>query len=359
MPVQAVVPARTTTERRRTRRATRIVRARAPLRLGLAGGGTDVSPFCDRFGGLVLNATIDRYCYCTIEERQDARAVAVAADRRTHSDINDSEASLPLHAAAYRRICDDFSLGQPSLTITTVAEVPAGSGLGSSSTLVVSMVEAFREYFSLPLGEYEVARLAYKIEREDCGLQGGRQDQYAATFGGFNSIEFAANEHVIVNPLRIKPQILQEFEASIVLYYSGATRDSDRIIARQSAHVADNDSDRIDATIALKHEATAMKEALLLGDFDKVADVIRQGWDAKRKLTEGISTPKLDQIFAVAERSGALAGKVSGAGGGGYTLFLVDPLRRPEVIESLRRLSGGAVEPCHFVPEGAVAWRLR
>jgi D-glycero-alpha-D-manno-heptose-7-phosphate kinase len=361
MPIQAVIAARHASGPLDDGllHAGRVVRSRAPLRLGLAGGGTDVSPFCDIYGGLVLNATIDRYCYATIEERCDADVVLAASDRRQRSKLGDEEQPLELHAATYLRICREFGLGRPSLTVTTVAEAPPGSGLGSSSTLVVALVEAFREYFSLPLGEYEVARLAHQIERVDCGLKGGRQDQYAATFGGFNSMEFSADERVIVNPLRIKPAIIQEFEASLVLFHTGVTRSSSELIERQTQHVVENDRARVDATLALKLEAQHMKEALLIGDFQRVAHVIQQGWAAKRQLADGIDTPSIQRAFEVAMANGALAGKVSGAGGGGYVMFVVDPLRRPQLLTSMGALVDGAVEPCHFVPDGAVAWTLR
>ena len=179
------------------------VRSRAPLRLGLAGGGTDVSPYCDLFGSVVLNATIDRYCHVTIERRDDDRVEFVAAELQRRAGLeSDGVADLPLHAAVYRYLNQRFGLGDPALTVTTCADTPPGSGLGSSSTLVVAMIEAFREYFALPLGVYEIASMAYDIERVDCGFAGGRQDQYAAAFGGFNVMEFDA-DRAMVSPMRL------------------------------------------------------------------------------------------------------------------------------------------------------------
>lgn len=360
MPAQAVIAARPLSfpPRAKSDSSDLVVRSRAPLRLGLAGGGTDVSPFCDRFGGLVLNATIDRYCYATLQQRTDGTVEFLSSDQDVRSTIDDAP-YLPLHLAVYRRMCNEFDLGEPSLTLTTMAEAPPGSGLGSSSTLVVAAVEVFREFFSLPLGEYDIARLAYQIERIDCGLSGGRQDQYAATFGGFNSMEFSADDHVIVNPLRLKPAVVQEFEASLVLYHTGVTRSSAGIIGEQTLHIEHNHLDRINATLALKHEAVAMKEALLLGNFHQVAQVLHDGWLAKRRLADGISTHIIEETFEVAANNGALAGKVSGAGGGGYILFLVEPVRRPQLVHALCALPGGNVQSAHFVSEGAVSWRLR
>lgn len=335
------------------------VRSRAPLRLGLAGGGTDVSPYCDLYGGLVLNATIDRYCHATLEWRDDEQVEFVAPDLELCAARESADAtSLSLHAAVYNRINRQFNLGDPALTVTTHSDAPPGSGLGSSSTLVVALIEAFREYFSLPLSEYDMAKLAFEIERIDCGQAGGRQDQYAATFGGFNLMEFSG-EHVIVNPLRLKPAIIRELEASLVLYYTGASRSSAAIIASQRDHVWAGETDRVEATHCLKREALAMKEAMLLGDLAKVAQILDAGWRAKKQLADGITTDEIEEIFEVANRAGALAGKVSGAGGGGYVMFLVEPVQRPELVRRLAELPGGRVEPVHFVEEGACAWTVR
>lgn len=334
------------------------VRSRAPLRLGLAGGGTDVSPYADTYGGIVLNATIDRYCYATLEERSDGRVELSSPDLDALEELDQACGHLTLHAAIYRRMCRDFNLGRPALTVTTASDAPPGSGLGSSSTLVVAVIEAFREFFSLPMGDYDVARLAYSIERHDCHFQGGRQDQYAATFGGFNVMEFGTDDRVIVNPLRLKPAIVHELEASLVLFHTGASRASARIIEEQTSHVRAGDADRIEATHELRREAVAMKEALLVGDLPTLARVLSDGWEAKKRLASGITTGAIDRAFEAARAGGALAGKVSGAGGGGYVMFVVEPTRRPHLLRALGTLPGGEVSPVHFVSEGAVSWTI-
>jgi D-glycero-alpha-D-manno-heptose-7-phosphate kinase len=334
-------------------------RSRAPLRLGLAGGGSDVSPYCDLYGGFVLNATIDHYCYVTIEGRTDGRLLFDAADMLRSADLGSAEsAGLELHAAVYRRLNHDFALGDPALTVTSASDVPPGSGLGSSSTLVVALIMAFRHHFALPIDTHGIARLAFEIERVDCGLAGGRQDQYAAAFGGFNSMEFYADQ-VIVNPLRLRPEIVREFEASIVLYNTGVSRSSAQIIDTQRAHIRKGKQDQIQATHAIRKEARVMRDALLRGDFDALASVLKAGWSAKKKLTDGITTDAIEHIFDVAWANGARAGKLSGAGGGGYIMFLADPILRPRLARSLAELPGGRVEQAHFVQEGATAWTIR
>jgi D-glycero-alpha-D-manno-heptose-7-phosphate kinase len=246
------------------------VRARAPLRLGFAGGGTDVSPYSDTFGGCVLNATIGMFAHCSIEVRSDQKVKFVALDHEqeveshTDADITPS-GPLALHKAVYRRIVRQY-LGGACLPVTvmTASDAPAGSGLGSSSTLVVAMIEAYRELLALPLGEYDVAHLAYVIEREDVGQAGGRQDQYAATFGGINFIEFTAGQ-AIVNPLRIRQSTLMELEAMLVLYLTGISRESAKIIAQQSAtlrsgHEAAATGDAPDQTQCVRDEGCAVAQ---------------------------------------------------------------------------------------------------
>lgn len=340
------------------------VRARAPLRLGLAGGGTDVSPYCDEFGGCVLNATIDLYASATITRAEGDVVEFFAADQQRRERFHSGEkaqasAELRLHQGVYRRIVREFNAGKPiPLTLTTHSDAPAGSGLGASSTLVVAMVKAFVELLNLPLGEYDIARLAFEIERVDLGLAGGRQDQYAAAFGGVNFMEFYANERVLVNPLRVKNWILSELESNVVLYYTGASRESARIIDEQRASMQKHESDSIAALHALKEEAYSMKEALLRGELRDFAASMQKGWDAKKRTAASISNSRIERAIAVAAEAGAYAGKVSGAGGGGFMILFVDPERRGDVRRALHSLGEGEIHACHFTKQGTQGWRV-
>jgi D-glycero-alpha-D-manno-heptose-7-phosphate kinase len=341
-----------------------IVRARAPLRLGFGGGGSDLSPFCDKYGGYVLNATITLFVYAVIELREQGPVRFVAADRQESIEFEPTcemplDGILSLHKAVYCRIMRDFNGGRAlPLTLTTYSDVAAGSGLGSSSTLVVAMVEAFKELLALPLGEYDVAQLAYKIERVDVGMVGGRQDQYAATFGGFNFMEFNGDDRIIVNPLRIHRNTVNELEASLVICNTGVARDSDAIIQEQASNVRRGDERSMEATHRLKQEAVSMKEALLKGNIRCFAAVLEQGWLSKKLTAGGVTNSNLERIYQIAIEGGAYSGKVSGAGGGGFLMFVVDPLRRPDVLRLLRCQQ---VQPItvQFTDQGAIAWRLR
>ncbi len=340
-----------------------IVRARVPLRLGFAGGGTDLSPYCDQFGGAVLNLTIDRYAYATIEPSSDDLVHFIAPDMNVNEtwlpDLAAIQSSnLPLHAGVMTRMLKDFGDGVvPAVRITLFADAPPGSGLGSSSALVVALVEAFCALFAAPLGPYDVAHLAFEIERIDLALPGGRQDQYAATFGGVNFIEFHANDRVIVNPLRVARGVLNELEFSLITCFSGVTRRSDEIIAEQQRRMAAAADPAIEGLHQLKHDAIEMKQALLRGQIRRMAELLSHSWEAKKRTAGGISTDQIEQLYQRAFADGAIGGKVSGAGGGGFMMFIVPPDRRIAVIRGLNEL-GGTAGSVHFTHTGAESWTV-
>jgi D-glycero-alpha-D-manno-heptose-7-phosphate kinase len=348
----------------RTRHNSLLIRAKAPLRLGLAGGGTDVSPFCDKYGGCVLNAAISLHAYALLETRHDNRVKFIAADHEVEFEGNIDEdwevpTSVLLHFGVYKRImaqyCGDRSI---PITLTTFSDAAAGSGLGSSSTLVVVMVEAFKELLGLPLGEYDVAHLAYEIERLDLGLNGGKQDQYAATFGGFNFMEFYDQHRVVVNPLRIKESVISELESSLILYYTGVSRESAKIINEQSNNIAKEDLQALAAMQMLKEDALTIKESLLKGDIRRMAEALGHSWKYKKQTAFNISNDNIERIFDIATKAGAYSGKVSGAGGGGFMMFMVDPAKKPAVLRALGKEPGGQAVTCQFSPEGARSWRV-
>lgn len=339
------------------------VRSRAPLRLGLAGGGTDVSPFCDTHGGYVLNATIDLYAYASLEliDAQVIKFVALDKNEEYSGPAKldfEYDGVLPIHYGVYNRIVKDYCNGTPfGVKLVTRCDAPPGSGLGSSSTLVTAILHAFGEALNLPFGEYDLARLAYEIEREDLSLAGGKQDQYSAAFGGVNFMEFSSDDHVLVNPLRIKPWILSELESSLLLYFSGVSRDSAKIIQQQANCVEEGNQCSIDALLRVKEETLHMKKALLKGDFQIFVESMQRGWESKKLTASCISNPDIEIIYETAMKAGALAGKVSGAGGGGFMMFFVDPMAKIKVVQELSALSG-QVFNCHFTENGSQAWRI-
>lgn len=339
----------------------RIIRSKSPLRLGLAGGGTDVSPYSDLYGGAILNATINLYAHTTIEPLEGDEIILESIDLKQtatypSSSVLPIDGMLDLAKGVYNRIIKDY-IGKPlCFKLTTYVPAPAGSGLGTSSSLVVSMLNAFAEWLNIPLGEYELAHLAYEIERNDLKMAGGKQDQYAAAFGGFNFMEFYG-DNVIVNPLRVKPVFINEIENNLVLYYTGTSRLSSRIIQMQQENVHAKDEKSVEATHKLKEQSFLMKEAILKGQLDKIGEILNFGWEYKKQMATGISNPLIDEIYNEAIKAGASGGKVSGAGGGGFIFFYCPLNSRYKVIERLHKYEG-KIKNFQFVSEGAIAWKM-
>ena len=338
-----------------------IYRSRAPLRIGLSGGGTDVSPYCDLYGGAVLNATISLYAHASIRPLEEPHVILEAVDRGERvvlpaTEKLPMEEPLLLHRGVYNRMTALMGKPLPCYLISHV-DVPPGSGLGTSSTLVVALIGAFVEWLVLPLGEYDIARLAYEIERIDLGQAGGRQDQYAATFGGVNFMEFYADERVIVNPLRIRPEYLYELEHNLLLVYTDTSRLSSQIIEEQKSHIVRGDKAALEATHRLKEEAFHMKEALLKGRIDEIGRILHEGFEYKRRVASHVSTPLLETIYQAALSAGATGGKVSGAGGGGFMVFYCPGETRYAVQKALAPFQSRFFD-YHFVKHGLVSWHL-
>lgn len=339
-----------------------IFRSKAPLRIGLAGGGTDVSPYCDLYGGAILNATISLYAHATIELLPDPVIVVEAIDQQEHEsyslgDILPQTGKLALLNGAINSIQKKYGKFEQGFKLTTYVDAPAGSGLGTSSTLMVAIIGAFIEMKKLPLGDYDTAHYAFEIERNDLKLAGGRQDQYAATFGGINYMEFYGNDKVIVNPLRIRSQYLHELEHNLLLFFTSTSRESAAIIKEQVKNVEGNKTESIEAMHHLKEQAVMMKEALLLGELDKIGSILDYGFEQKRRMAKNISTGMLEEIYAAAKSSGATGGKISGAGGGGFMIFYCPGNTRHAVRKTLSSF-GGELKQFSFTQEGLTTWSL-
>jgi D-glycero-alpha-D-manno-heptose-7-phosphate kinase len=339
-----------------------IIRSKAPLRLGLAGGGTDVSPYSDLYGGAILNATISMYAYTSIQPTDDGCITFAYPDRYMVEKVPTAEhidacGDFILHKGVYNRIVKDF-VGKPlSFKISTFVDAPAGSGLGTSSTLVTAILGAFAQWLRLPLGEYDLAYLAYQIEREDLQMAGGKQDQYAATFGGFNFMEFYADK-VIVNPLRIRQDYADELAHNLVLYYTQTSRLSSTIIEMQRTNVKNNNQQSLEAMHKVKQQAVSMKEALLRGEIAQVGEILHEGWMYKKMMASGISNQRLDDMYQAAIAAGATGGKVSGAGGGGFMFFYCPDMSRFKVIDELLKFDGAA-RRYEFVHDGVKSWTVK
>jgi len=339
-----------------------IYRSKAPLRIGLAGGGTDVSPYSDMFGGAILNATISLSANASIE-LLDTNEIIVEALDRNEAERYSFATALPINGTldllkgVYNRIQKDYPFPSTGFRLSTYVDAPAGSGLGTSSTLVVAVLGAFVEMLKLPLGDYDIAHLAFQIEREDLQLAGGKQDQYAATFGGVNFMEFYDNDKVIVNPLRIRPEYMHELGNNLVLYFTASSRESAAIIKEQVKNVNDKNEKSIEAMHQLKEQSKMMKEALLKGRLHEFGEILDFGFQQKRKMAHNISNNNIEAIYDAAKAAGATGGKISGAGGGGFMIFYCPGNSRYKVIDTLKSF-GGEIKNYTFTKYGLTTWTM-
>jgi D-glycero-alpha-D-manno-heptose-7-phosphate kinase len=332
------------------------VRCRAPLRISFGGGGTDVPPYPEEKGGAVLSTTIGKYAYCTLMTRNDDRinvrsldydiVASYSVNGELRFDGNLDLVKAAIHTMNVKIGCDLF----------LHSDAPPGSGLGTSSALVVAIVGAFRRWLKLPLTGYDIAELAYHIERDEAGIKGGRQDQYAATFGGFNFIEFLGKT-TIVNPLRIDWDTINELEYRLMLCYTGGTRLSAGILDDQVARYAEGNVDVLRAFEETKQLAFDMKNALLLGKLNEFGSLLHQAWRCKKRLSSKITDPQIDELYELARQNGAIGGKLLGAGGGGYLLFLCEFDKWHIVAEKLER-AGGKIVGFTFDLRGMQSWEV-
>ena len=342
-----------------------LFRSKAPFRLGIAGGGTDVSPYSDIYGGAILNVTIDRFAHATIRPTDDGKIRFVHINDHLVQEYPataeiPTDGPLALQCGIYNAIVRQFNDGKPlSFELTTQMDVPSGSGLGTSSTLVVAIIGAYVEWLGLPLGKYDIAQLAYRIERVDLGMAGGKQDQYAATFGGVNFMEFLDGNRVIVNPLSIPDSVLNEWAMNTVLLYTNKRRESARIIEEQMANVKKNNNNSVEAMHRVKEEAFRIKKSLLQGALRDLGPALNTSWVNKKKMAGGISNEFIDQLYDTAMKAGATGGKISGAGGGGFMFFYCPDNTRYAVEEALSALQVGEIYDFEFCKQGLITWTVQ
>ena len=336
-----------------------IIRSKAPLRISFCGGGTDVSPYLEERGGIVLSATIDKYAYGTLRLRGDQSISVQSLDYDIVAKYNvDDElvydGELDLVKAVLKNLWHSNGQG---IDFFIHSDAPPGSGLGSSSTVVVALIGLLKHWQRLPLTNYEIAELAYRIERLDLKIQGGMQDQYAAVFGGFNFIEFSSSA-VIVNPLRIDDEIINELQYSLLLCYTGRTRLSANIITTQVDNYRRRDEDVLAAMDELKCITTELKNALLQGRLTDFGALLHDAWLNKKKMAKQITNPNIDAMYEAARKNGALGGKILGAGGGGYLLLFCPFDRKHIIAEEMEKLGGQVVE-FTFDYHGLQTWEVR
>jgi len=334
----------------------RIIRAKAPLRLSFAGGGTDLPHYYEEHGGAVLSSTINHYAYVTLFPRQDKdiRIRSLDLGQLVHYDLDRAPAYdgvLDLAKAAIQRISVKHGID-----MDIRLEAPAGSGLGGSSALTAAVLGALSATNGHALGSYELAEMNYVIERQDLRIAGGKQDQYATTFGGFNLIEFHPTR-VMVTPLRIDPAVLNDLEAHLLLCYTGQVRPRMGLIDQQVRYYKEGRKETLDGMRRIHEMVHDMKDALLTGQLHVFGELLHEGYLNKKRMNPAVSEgTRTDVLYDAALQNGAVGGKLCGAGGGGYLLLYCETGRQHEVIRALENL-GGKFSNFSFEGMGLQVWR--
>ena len=329
--------------------------ARAPLRIGLAGGGTDVDPYATEKGGVVFNATINKYTYCTLIPRADGKRTARSSFYGNfRADLANGPFVLDGNLDIVNVVADHFGIDSGFDAIMQ-SEVPPGSGLGGSSTVMVSIISAFSEWTGHRISAKDMAKLAFDLERKKLGLKGGRQDQYAAVFGGFNLMKFNG-DNAEIERVCVGKDVVDELQARTLLCYTGATRSSGDIIDSQMKAFVKGDNEK--ALDESKRIASEMANAIGRGEITLAGKLLRESWQFKKQFSNKISNSTIDSMYESALKAGAIGGKVSGAGGGGFMFFICDYDRKYKVAEALQDANEKAiVTDFMFEPHGATSWR--
>lgn len=332
-----------------------IIRSKAPLRISFGGGGTDVEPFCSEKGGAIIGSTINKYAYCSIipKESEEITVHSLDFDMTVKYQAKSNyiyDGKLDLVKAALK------SIGiNEGCEVYLQCDAPPGSGLGTSSTVMVALLSAMAKWKGITMDEYALAELAYHVEREELGISGGYQDQYAAVFGGFNFIEFHGGNKVVVNPLRIKKNIIHELQYNMLLCYTGNIHVSANIIEDQVSNYENKNQVAINAMDEVKALAYAMKDELLRGNLNGFGKLLDYGWTSKKKMSNKISNPRIDELYDEAMKAGALGGKLLGAGGGGYLLMYCPYNVKHKVAERMEK-AGGQLADWNFELRGVQSW---
>jgi D-glycero-alpha-D-manno-heptose-7-phosphate kinase len=326
--------------------------SRSPVRISFGGGGTDLASYYEKYGGVVVSASINKYIYTILEMRLDDRIQIISSDLQLNQTVSDAYhlkfgEGLDIPVAVLKH----FNV-QRGLNIFMASEIPPGTGLGSSGAVTVNMINTINQLERLKLDKKEMAELAYKIEFHDLGMPIGKQDEYASAFGGINFITFNKNGTTEVEPLKIPREVRLRLETDVMLFFTGRTRESSKILRSQDRSTKDQSGTVIDSLHAIKQVAFDVKKAIESGDLVEFGRLLDHSWQTKKNLAQGITNPRIDKLMDIAKKNGALGGKLTGAGGGGYMLLFCEkanqkPLTKALVAEGLSPLD------FHFDKKGA------
>ena len=347
----------------------RIVRTRAPLRISFAGGGSDLSPFVDQYGGEVFASSIGMYAYVTIQRIEDRLSKVIIKSQESNTSINfenfgeniefsEVDSKYKLAFACFRHFAAQQENTDSTFVITTNSDSPIGSGLGTSSVLTVAIVSALARTFEIELTKFEIFALAYEIERDKLQLRGGRQDHALGAFGGLGSFRFGPNNSLEIDPLEISREEILEFESSLLLVFTGQSRDSASIVGNQIQESEKNLSGINQKFEYLRNQAQIARTLVCNSDIKGLGELLTNSWDVKKSTSNLITNDLIDQYYEIGLSNGAYGGKLCGAGGGGYLLFIAPP----ECVRTIAgKINGQGVitHPVELKKTGVEVWESR
>jgi D-glycero-alpha-D-manno-heptose-7-phosphate kinase len=309
---------------------------RSPVRISFGGGGTDLPAYYEKYSGAVFSTSINKYFYTTLTRRNDDKIQVISSDLRTIETWNDLSrhhvqgSALEIPLAVLKELQCDVPLD-----LFLASEIPPGTGLGSSASVCVGILKALSVYLRRSLSRHQIAETAFHIARHTLGRPVGKQDEYAASFGGLNYITFHSDASTTVEPVVLEPEILDKLQANLMLFFTGAAHNSWQILQEQERAADASSSPSFASLQAIHRLAAEMRDVVAAGDLSRFGRLLDDGWQAKRRLSSKISNSRIDQLYEIARRQGALGGKITGAGGGGFLLLYCEPDSQPAVREAL------------------------
>jgi len=311
---------------------------RSPVRISFGGGGTDLPSYYEQFGGAVLSTAINKYFYTILGARDDGRIQVISSDLRLFGNWSDltaqsaQDSGLQIPLAVLKDLGADLAAD-----LFLASEIPPGTGLGSSASVCVNLLKVLTTYLRCPLSKYDLAARAFRVTRFGLGRHVGKQDEYAAAFGGLNYIRFSADGTTQVEPLHLDPGILSALQSNLMLFFTGAAHHSWDILAEQEEATRLPTGAAVEALHQVKAAAALMKEALLCGDLEHFGHLLDDAWQAKKRISDRISNPRIDRLYEVARDHGVLGGKITGAGGGGFLLLYAESACQSAVRSAMHR----------------------
>jgi D-glycero-alpha-D-manno-heptose-7-phosphate kinase len=312
--------------------------ARSPVRISFGGGGTDLPTYYKQFGGAVLSVAINKYFYTILRTRNDGRVQVISSDLRIFENWQDI-ANMPVQASELEiplAILKELDK-KVSLDLFLASEIPPGTGLGSSASVAVNILQTLSHYLHTPLSKYELAERAFHIARNVLGKHVGKQDEYASAFGGLNYINFCPDGTTHVETLDMDDETLIELQTNLMLFFTGSAHNSWEILSEQDNSTRTHSNATLDALHEVKNLGSRMRDTLLAAELQHFGELLHSAWDAKRRISNKISTPRIDQLYALARKHGATGGKITGAGGGGFLLIYCEQPYQDAVRAALSR----------------------